>query len=149
MIKLMKLAAMTILVSLATTGISWAVPIYERTELFLNTIAFTDTFNVVVADNYTATLVDLEFTAPLDTVAMSITSSTAGLLGSLLAPGSFTFDATPGVYDINVFATAGSTSTNVGSFGISIEQTTVPEPTALALFGLGLAGLGWSRRKRA
>ena len=147
MIRLIKLAAMTILVSLATTGTSSATPIYERTELFANTIAFTDTFTVVVADNYTATLVDFEFTVPLDTVAMSIISSTAGLLGSLLAPGSFTFDATPGMYDINVFAAAGSTSTNVGFFGISIEQTTVPEPAALALFGLGLAGLGWSRRK--
>jgi hypothetical protein len=29
------------------------------------------------------------------------------------------------------------------------EQSPVPAPATLALFGLGLAGLGWSRRKKA
>jgi hypothetical protein len=36
--------------------------------------------------------------------------------------------------------------------GISLEvliESTVPVPATLALFGLGLAGLGWSRRKKA
>jgi hypothetical protein len=30
----------------------------------------------------------------------------------------------------------------------SIAETPIPEPMTLALFGVGLAGLGWSRRKR-
>ena len=32
---------------------------------------------------------------------------------------------------------------------VGVWTQTVPEPTALALFGIGIAGLGWSKRKKA
>jgi|GEM_PF-5641118 len=37
----------------------------------------------------------------------------------------------------------------VANFNITAEHAVVPEPGTLALFGLGLAGLGMARRKRA
>jgi hypothetical protein len=39
--------------------------------------------------------------------------------------------------------------TGLGVREIVYETTPVPAPATLALFGLGLAGLGWSRRKKA
>jgi len=37
----------------------------------------------------------------------------------------------------------------IDNIAFSVSSTTVPEPGSLALLGLGLAGLGWSRRKKA
>jgi hypothetical protein len=59
------------------------------------------------------------------------------MFGALIAAGAPSVIAIPG--------TSGSASV----FTYATFTLGVPIPTTLALFGLGLAGLGWTRRKKA
>ena len=47
----------------------------------------------------------------------------------------------------NIGSPEGLAWTNIAG-DMAFQLTGVPEPATLALFGLGLAGLGWSRRKK-
>ena len=149
--KAFKIIVMTIGAFLITAGNSWANSVvFEKVELFETQEFFTDSFfvccgGVESGPPYRATLTDFEFPEPMDQSGMAVTTATE-LLGSLNAPGSFTFDATPGEYFVSFFGEAGA-STSYGMYGIEISQ--VPVPAAVWLFGSGLIGLvGMMRRRK-
>ena len=144
--KALKIAVLTIGAWLFTAGNSWAnTVVYEEVELFDTQTVLNDTFTVIDAGTYIATLTDFEFPEPMDQSGMAVTTATE-LLGSLNAPGSFTFEATPGEYFVSFFGEAGA-STSYGMYGIEISQ--VPVPAAVWLFGSGLIGfVGVARRRK-
>ena len=139
---------MTIVALLVTAGNSWAnTVVYDKVELFQTGAFFTDMFEISEAGSYKATLTDFEFPIPMLATGMSITTAT-DLLGSLLAPGSFNFDATPGKYFVSFFGFADMSAPQLGNYGIEISQ--IPIPAAVWLFGSGLLGLCLiSRRNKA
>ena len=126
---------------------------YEKVELFSGETIFTESFEITEAGSYLATLTDFEFTSAMEETGMNITTASE-MLGSLLAPGSFTFEATPGDYFLSFFGFADvSSSTMLGQYGIEVRMTEMPEipiPAAVWLFGSGLLGLiGIARRRKA
>ena len=145
--KAFKIAVMTLGVLLFTAGNSWAnTVVYEKVEIFKTETFFTDTFEIFEVGSYLATLTDFEFPVPMIATGMSVTTATESL-GSLLAPGSFTFDAAPGDYFVSFFGFADVSAPELGQYGIEISQ--VPVPTAVWLFGSGLIGLvGVARRRK-
>ena len=145
--KVFKIAVMTIGALLFTAGNSWAnTVVYDKVELFQTETFFTDTFEIFEAGSYLATLTDFEFPVPMIATGMSVTTATESL-GSLLAPGSFTFDAMPGNYFVSFFGFADVSAPELGQYGIEISQ--VPVPAAVWLFGSGLIGfVGVARRRK-
>lgn len=145
--KTFKIVVITIGALLMTPVYSWAATVYEKVELFQTETFFTDSFEISDAGVYTATLTDFSFPAPMIDTGMNVTT-TKDWLGGLMAPGSFTFNATPGRYYVSFFGSADfSTSLQLGQYGIDISQ--VPVPAAIWLFGSGLIGLVFVARRKA
>jgi hypothetical protein len=151
--KTFRIVVMTIGALLFTAGNTWANTVaYNKVELFETQKIFTEIFEISEAGSYRARLTDFEFPVPMLETGMSVTTAT-DLLGSLLAPGTFIFDATPGNYLVNFFGFADEfsdklPSKKLGQYGIEISQ--IPVPAAVWLFCSGLLGLLLiSRREKA
>lgn len=146
--KAFRIAIMTIGALLITTGNSWASTVYDKLDLFKTETFYIEQFEITEAGTYIATLTDFEFPAPMVDTGMSVITTTERL-GSVLEPGSFQFNATPGNYFVSFFGSADpSTFSKLGLYGIEISQ--IPVPPAVWLFCSGLLGLiSISRRKKA
>jgi hypothetical protein len=83
--------------------------IYEDVDIFSNSVHFTDNFSVAMQGMYKATLTDFEFPTPFSNSGLNVTTAT-DLLGEILGPGSFTFEAAPGDYFVSVFASVAGVS---------------------------------------
>ncbi len=151
-----KVAAMTVGAMLITSGNVWAATVYDKVELFQTETFFTDSFDISEAGVYIATLTDFNFPAPMIDTGMNVTTTTDSL-GSLMAPGSFKFNAMPGTYFVSFFGFADTLTpaqhrrcflpkTQLGMYGIDISA--VPVPAAAWLFGSGLIGLAVVARRK-
>ena len=135
------------IVLLSIPQFAGASTVFETTGWITGTEGVTFAFEADTAPyTYKATLSDLSEDPffGFDFLFLSITTAT-DTVDSIVSPGSFSFDATPGeTYFANIFGTGGG-AVGAGLFGLEI--TAVPVPPAVLLLGSGLLALFALKRK--
>ena len=123
--------------------------VFETTGWIIETDGVSIPFVVDVAPfTYLVTLSDLSIPPNFgfDFLFLAITTATE-MIASIVGPGQFTFTAIPGeTYFVNVFGVGGG-DFDTGLFGVEIKA--VPIPASLLLFGSGLFGLIFLRRRKS
>jgi hypothetical protein len=113
-----------------------------------STLRFSNSDTVAAPSPYQITLSDLSFgLLDFDYLALSL-STAKETLASLVGPGSFTVNLTPGVtYFVNLFGAGGGTF-NTGLYGVEAAQASaVPIPGSILLLGSSLLSLMAYKRR--
>ncbi len=78
--------------------------IYQTTGRFTDTVHVSDGFKIDLQGLYQATLTDFQSASAFKSSSLDI-SDNRDSLGNIKGPGSFTFSAGPGAYNVSMFAT--------------------------------------------
>ncbi len=114
-----------------------AIVALEEVQFISGTEGVVFEFDITVVGEYTATLTDFAFPSAFDTLMLQITTATDSL-GTLVAPGSFSFVAASDTYFASIFGIAGG-NFDTGSFGVEVASDMVPIPLPPAIWLLGTA----------
>ena len=136
------------LMSIGYNSFAAMVVVHEEVGLVNEQEFKQDTFRVKEEGWYYASMHDLQFSESLNTMSMSVNDTNGKSMG--VYGDSFTFYALPGVYYLNVMASAGNTL-GLGMYGVQIEllPPAVPLPPAVYLLSSALAMfVYYSRRSK-
>jgi hypothetical protein len=125
-----------------------ATPVLEVTDtLSASDMSNIHAFNITAPGTYIATLIDNALFVAFDDVGLGITKTGGATLGSILAPGSFSFDAAvAGSYTAVVGGVVGAGPIPIGTYGVTIAAIPEAETWAMMLVGMGL--VGWQLRRK-
>jgi len=103
--------------------------VFDQTQEATSTPGFFQTQSVTIgtAGSYTVTLTDLQFPAAFGNLALAVTQGGQGV-GKIYGGGTFSFDATPGTYQVTFVATPQSAQ-DFGVYGLSMAYA----PPAVSL----------------
>jgi hypothetical protein len=146
--KLVQIALVLFVVSF-TAQVDASIVVYEKVAFITGSDSINESFTVPVSGECNATLTDFEFPVLFDFLIFAVTTGTQ-MMGYTIGPGSFLFDAVPGVtYFANIAGDAGAINDGLelGLFGAQVSLNAVPVPATLLLFASGLLGLWGLTRK--
>ena len=126
----------------ASAALEWTASILDDPNFLLRQ------FDVTSLVDHKVTLVDNNFMANFDTLALAITRTGSTTVQTLTGPGEFTFTpTTTGSYTAIVFGDPGiSGGVELSTFGVTVAAVPEAETWAMMLVGMGL--VGWQLRRK-